>query len=160
MGFKKIFKQIQSQSDVTTDVQSICLGVKFTVELVTRYYFLFESCCVVSVRRPLWREVGSVSCQSLSALFCPKDNLHCTCHMFYVFRILSKSWILLWWQQSLTFHYEEVLLLTQLGLEVGSNYAPLPNKPIVTSGGPRGKHLVTYCLPGFWIWTARCWLHS
>jgi hypothetical protein len=33
--------------------QSVCLGVKFTLELVTRYYFLFESCCVVSVERPL-----------------------------------------------------------------------------------------------------------
>jgi hypothetical protein len=26
-----------------------CLGVKFTLELVNRYYFLCESCCVVSV---------------------------------------------------------------------------------------------------------------
>jgi hypothetical protein len=33
--------------------QSVCLGVKFTLELVTRYYFLSESCCVVSVGRPL-----------------------------------------------------------------------------------------------------------
>jgi hypothetical protein len=29
---------------------------------------LSEFCCLVSVGRPLWREVGSVSCQSLSAL--------------------------------------------------------------------------------------------
>jgi hypothetical protein len=33
--------------------QSVCLGVKFILELVTRYYFLSESCCVVSVGRPL-----------------------------------------------------------------------------------------------------------
>jgi hypothetical protein len=63
--------------------QPVCLGVKFTVELVTRYYFLSESCCVVSVGRLLWREVGSVSCQSLSSVFSPLSkiqyNLHCTC---------------------------------------------------------------------------------
>jgi hypothetical protein len=43
---------------------------------------------VVSVGRPLWREVGSVSCQTLSVVFSPLStiwyNLHCTCHMFYV----------------------------------------------------------------------------
>jgi hypothetical protein len=33
--------------------QSVCLGVKFTLGLVTRYYFLSEICCVVSVGRPL-----------------------------------------------------------------------------------------------------------
>jgi hypothetical protein len=38
--------------------QSVCLGVKFTLELVTRCYFVSESCCVVSVERPLWREVS------------------------------------------------------------------------------------------------------
>jgi hypothetical protein len=43
----------QSQSHVTMDSQSVCLGVKFTLELVTRYYFLSESCCVVSVGHPL-----------------------------------------------------------------------------------------------------------
>jgi hypothetical protein len=41
------------QSNVTTDSQSVCLSVKFMLELVTRYYFLFESCCVVSVMRLL-----------------------------------------------------------------------------------------------------------
>jgi hypothetical protein len=29
--------------------QSVCRGVKFTLELVSRYYFLSESCCVVSL---------------------------------------------------------------------------------------------------------------
>jgi hypothetical protein len=66
--------------------QSICRGVKFTLEPVTRYYILSESCCVVSVGRPLWREVGSVSCQSLSSVFSPLSkiqyNLHCACYMF------------------------------------------------------------------------------
>jgi hypothetical protein len=51
--------------------RSVCLGVKFTLELVTRY-FLSENCCVVSVGRPLWREVGSVSyCQ------CHQCLVHC-----------------------------------------------------------------------------------
>jgi hypothetical protein len=52
-----IQSQSQSQSHVTTD----SLRVKFTLELVTRYYLLSESCCVVSVLRPLSREAGSVS---------------------------------------------------------------------------------------------------
>jgi hypothetical protein len=43
------WKHLQSQSHVTTDSQSVCLGVKSTLELVTRYYFLSESCCVVFV---------------------------------------------------------------------------------------------------------------
>jgi hypothetical protein len=33
--------------------QSVCLGVKSTLEPVTRCYILSESCCVVSVGRPL-----------------------------------------------------------------------------------------------------------
>jgi hypothetical protein len=33
--------------------QSVCLGAESTLELVTRYYFLSESCCVDSVGRPL-----------------------------------------------------------------------------------------------------------
>jgi hypothetical protein len=45
-----ILCQSQSQSHVTTDDQSVCRGVKFTLELVTRYCFLSESwkllCCL------------------------------------------------------------------------------------------------------------------
>jgi hypothetical protein len=65
----------QSQSYVTTGGLSVCLGVKFTLELVIRYYFLSEGCCLVSVGRPLWRDVGSVSCQSLSTVFSPLSNI-------------------------------------------------------------------------------------
>jgi hypothetical protein len=54
---------------------SQCLGVKFTLGLVTRYYFLSKSCWVVSVGLPLWREVGPVSCHSLSAVFSPVFSL-------------------------------------------------------------------------------------
>jgi hypothetical protein len=52
--------QRQSQNHITTVSQPVWLGVKFTLGLVTRYYFLSEICCVVFVGRPLWREVGSV----------------------------------------------------------------------------------------------------
>jgi hypothetical protein len=46
--------QSQSQSHVTTDGQSVCFGVKFTLGLVTiYYYFLSGICYVVSVGRPL-----------------------------------------------------------------------------------------------------------
>jgi hypothetical protein len=89
-----------------TNSQSVCQGVEPTLELVTRYYFLSEGCCLkdavlslcgalsdersglllqtmtsdrpdlsserapqrcclVSLRRPLWREVGSVTCHCL-----------------------------------------------------------------------------------------------
>jgi hypothetical protein len=75
--------------------QSVCRGVKFTLEPVTRCYILSERCCVVSVGRPLWREVGSVFCQSLSIVFSPLSdiqyNLQCTCYMFYVYAIYTRS---------------------------------------------------------------------
>jgi hypothetical protein len=57
---------------------------------------LSEFCCLVSVGRPLWREVGSVSCQSLSAIIVHRQVLfffficlfffspHFTRHTFYV----------------------------------------------------------------------------
>jgi hypothetical protein len=42
---------------ITTDgrsvSQSVCLGVEPTLGLVTRYYFLSEGCCLVSVGRPV-----------------------------------------------------------------------------------------------------------
>jgi hypothetical protein len=42
--------------------QSVCLGIEPTLGLVTWYYFLSEGCCIVPVRRPLWREDGSAIC--------------------------------------------------------------------------------------------------
>jgi hypothetical protein len=50
MGFKKYVVKVILRLMVS---QSVCLGVKFALELVTRYYILSESCCVVSVGRPL-----------------------------------------------------------------------------------------------------------
>jgi hypothetical protein len=46
----------QSRSYFTTDSQSVCRGVEPTLEPETRYYFLSEGCCLVSVGRPLWRD--------------------------------------------------------------------------------------------------------
>jgi hypothetical protein len=42
--------------------QSVYLGVEPALGLLTRYYLLSESRCLVSVGRPLWREVRSVFC--------------------------------------------------------------------------------------------------
>jgi hypothetical protein len=42
--------------------QSVSLGVKPHLGLMTRYLLLFDSCGLVFVRRPLWREDGSVFC--------------------------------------------------------------------------------------------------
>jgi hypothetical protein len=44
--------------------QSVYLGVEPRLGLMTRCFFLFESYCPVHVGRPLWREFGSVICQS------------------------------------------------------------------------------------------------
>jgi hypothetical protein len=92
----------QSQSHVTTVSQSVCLGVKFTLGLVTRYYILSESCCVVSVGHPLWREVVSpVShCQQF-LVHCQRFNIiyivHVTCFMYrrqanFLFWIWNAIW--------------------------------------------------------------------
>jgi hypothetical protein len=49
--------------------QSVYLGVEPTLRLVTRYYFLSESCGLVSVRRPLWREDRSAVCSAIAQWF-------------------------------------------------------------------------------------------
>jgi hypothetical protein len=54
--------QVKSQSYFTTDGQSVGLGVEPTLGPVTRYYFLPEIYCLVSMGRPLWREDGSAIC--------------------------------------------------------------------------------------------------
>jgi hypothetical protein len=55
----------QSQSHIATDGQSVSLGVEPHLGLMTRYLVLFDSYgLVLFVRRPLWREGGSVFCQS------------------------------------------------------------------------------------------------
>jgi hypothetical protein len=42
--------------------QSVSLGIKPHLGLMTRYLFLFDDYVLVSVERPLWREDGSVFC--------------------------------------------------------------------------------------------------
>jgi hypothetical protein len=46
----------RSEVEVTLQLtvsQSVCQGIEPTLGLVTRYYFLSEICCFVSVGRPL-----------------------------------------------------------------------------------------------------------
>jgi hypothetical protein len=77
------------------DWRSLSLGVESSLELVTKYYFLSERCSVVSVGRPLWREVGSFSSQSLSAVFSPLSKfnlihfLHVT-HVLCIYNIYTR----------------------------------------------------------------------
>jgi hypothetical protein len=52
-----------------TVCQSVCLGIEPRTGLMTRYLLLFDNFCFVfGEGRPLWREGGSVFCQSLSAV--------------------------------------------------------------------------------------------
>jgi hypothetical protein len=53
--------------------QSVRLIVKFTLEIVTGYYFLSESCCVISVGRPLYDERSGLSPVS----HCHQCLVHC-----------------------------------------------------------------------------------
>jgi hypothetical protein len=48
--------------------QSVCRCMEPALRLVTRYYFLSKSCCLVSVGRPLWRKVESTICHSQSVV--------------------------------------------------------------------------------------------
>jgi hypothetical protein len=49
---------------------TVSLGVEPNLRLLTRdlFFFSFESFCLVIWGRPLWREVGSVICQSTARL--------------------------------------------------------------------------------------------
>jgi hypothetical protein len=54
--------ETQSQSYVTTDGQSLSLGVEPHLGLKTRSLLLFDSYGLVFMGRPLWRQDGSVFC--------------------------------------------------------------------------------------------------
>jgi hypothetical protein len=69
-----------SQSHIATDGQSVCLGVEPRLGLLTRCFFLFDSYCPVHVGTPLWREVGSVVCQSWSVVL-----VHCHLYNYLQF---------------------------------------------------------------------------
>jgi hypothetical protein len=62
------YKQTKLLYDWRSVSQSVrvCLGVEPTLGLVTRYYFLSDGCCLVSVRRSLWREDGSAVCSAIT----------------------------------------------------------------------------------------------
>jgi hypothetical protein len=51
---------LQSQSHIATDRQSVSPGVEPHLLLMTRYLLLFDSCVLVFVGRPLWREDWSI----------------------------------------------------------------------------------------------------
>jgi hypothetical protein len=55
-------QQSQSKSHISTDSQSVCLGVEPRLGLMTRYLLFIESYSPVRMGRPLWVEVGSVIC--------------------------------------------------------------------------------------------------
>jgi hypothetical protein len=67
----------------TVGIQSVCRGVEHALGLVTRYYFLSECCCLVSVGLPLWREVGSAICHSQSVVIYQYLDQGFTFHVFY-----------------------------------------------------------------------------
>jgi hypothetical protein len=54
----------KSYCDWRSVSQSVSLGVKPNLGLMTRYLLLFDSYSLVIVGRPLWRQDGSVFCQS------------------------------------------------------------------------------------------------
>jgi hypothetical protein len=67
MNRAKVEGEVTLQPTVSRSVgQSVCLGVKPTLGLVTIYYFLSESCCLDYVGRPLWREDGSAVCSAIT----------------------------------------------------------------------------------------------
>jgi hypothetical protein len=77
-----------SQSHVTTDSQSVSQYVVVPNSLWNLWpdSIFCLKVAMLSVRCPLWREVGSVFYQSLSSVFSPLSkiqyNLHCTCYVF------------------------------------------------------------------------------
>jgi hypothetical protein len=69
--------------------QSVCLGVKPNLGLLTRDFFFFpQSYCLVFLRRSLWREVGSVICQFLwlqSAVVCQYIHTSFTLNIYIIY---------------------------------------------------------------------------
>jgi hypothetical protein len=65
-NFGTQWSEFQSQSHIATDSQSVSqsvgLAVELNIELMTRFWLLFDSYGLVYVARLLWREDGSVFC--------------------------------------------------------------------------------------------------
>jgi hypothetical protein len=83
---------------VTTNGQSVSMSWRRAIlGTYDQILILFEFRCVVFVGRPLWREVGSVSCQSAIIVHCQFFSFvfvcwfvfspHFTRHIFYVYTI-------------------------------------------------------------------------
>jgi hypothetical protein len=64
--------------------QSVRLGVEPRPGLMIRYQLLFDNFCFVLAGYPLWREGGSVFCQSLSAVISQLS----VCTVIYILHIL------------------------------------------------------------------------
>jgi hypothetical protein len=81
--------QSRSRSHVTTDGQSVNMSrhrahyETCDQILLSARRLLSESCCLVSVGRPLWREVGSVICHSQSTVIYNYLHQAFTLHVFY-----------------------------------------------------------------------------
>jgi hypothetical protein len=90
--------QSQSQSPITTGGQSVIMsryrahsGTCHQILISVRRFFS-EICCLVSVGRPLWREVGSVLCKSqFSHLSKSKSHYNWRSVSHYVKEFLSKG---------------------------------------------------------------------
>jgi hypothetical protein len=87
LGWPSVEIEVEITLQLTAS-QSVCQGIEPTLRLVTRYYFLSEDCCrkvarLVSVWRPLWREVGSVICHCQSAVIYQYLHQTFTLHVFY-----------------------------------------------------------------------------
>jgi hypothetical protein len=97
-GFLDFCLKFEVWGHVTTDGQSVSTSWRQAhLGTCDQILILSEFCCLVSLERPLWREVESISCQSLSAItvhsqgFCLFFfSFHFTRHAFYVYTIYAR----------------------------------------------------------------------
>jgi hypothetical protein len=82
-------RSVICRSHVTTDGQSVIMS-RYRAHsgtcdqiLLSVQRFFSESCCLVSTRRPLWREAGSVICHSQSILIYQYLHQVFTLHVLY-----------------------------------------------------------------------------
>jgi hypothetical protein len=71
-GWSVFESRRRSKSKLLHDWRSVsqhALVSSTLVGLATRYYFLSECCCLVSVGRPLWREQGATICSVITLWF-------------------------------------------------------------------------------------------
>jgi hypothetical protein len=83
--------------------QLVCLGAEHSLGLVTRYYLLYESYCLVSVGRSFRREVGSVFCQYKSVIVCQYV------HLIFIFSVFDTV------QACMYIQYTQSLFQSRLG---------------------------------------------